>query len=126
MEIIFKDVMLDKIVFNRENNAVCFEFYSYTGKDIGKIICENVFKLDLNQSIMFDEDLLPCLVLDVTSGQLRNEEIVEYFSKLNYSFRNTEEPMVPPSELYWYFEIAGGPIVIQVICGNIVKILFED
>lgn len=59
MEIIFKDVMLDKIVFNRENNAVCFEFYSYTGKDIGKIICENVFKLDLNQSIMFDEDLLP-------------------------------------------------------------------
>ena len=45
METILKEVMLNKIEFNQEENSICFEFYdTLTGDDIGKVVCKNIFK----------------------------------------------------------------------------------
>ena len=42
METILREVMLNKIEFNQEENSICFEFYdASTGDDIGKVICKN-------------------------------------------------------------------------------------
>ena len=47
METILREVMLNKIEFNQEENSICFEFYdALTGDDIGKVVCKNIFKVE--------------------------------------------------------------------------------
>ncbi len=126
METILREVMLNKIEFNQEENSICFEFYdTSTGDDIGKVICKNIFKVDMNAGFLRDEEKFPCFVLDITYGELNVSEVVKSFKWLNYSFRNLDEPMIPKSETYWYLGIEGGPIEIHVISENIENILDE-
>ena len=126
METILREVMLNKIEFNQEENSICFEFYdASTGDDIGKVICKNIFKVDMNAGFLRDEEKFPCFVLDITYGELNGSEVVKSFKWLNYSFKNLDEPMIPKSETYWYFGIEGGPIEIHVISENIENILDE-
>ena len=126
METILREVMLNKIEFNQEENSICFEFYdTLTGDDIGKVVCKNIFKVDMNAGFLRDEEKFPCFVLDITYGELNGSEIIKSFKWLNYSFKNLDEPMIPKSETYWYFGIEGGPIEIHVISENIENILDE-
>lgn len=119
-KLLLKEVMLNKIDFMQDKNAVCFEFYDApTGKGIGKVVCEDVFKMDMNTAFLYDEEKFPCFVLDVTYSQLKDNEVANYFNKLNYAFRNEKEPMIPQSDLYWYFRIEGGPVQLEVISSNI-------
>lgn len=126
MKTLLREVMLNKIEFNQEENSICFEFYdASTGDDIGKVICKNIFKVDMNAGFLRDEEKFPCFVLDITYGELNGSEIIKSFKWLNYSFKNLDEPMIPKSETYWYFGIEGGPIEIHVISENIENILDE-
>lgn len=122
MKTLLREVMLNEIEFNREENSICFEFYdASTGDDIGKVICKNIFKVDMNAGFLRDEEKFPCFVLDITYGELNESEIIKSFKWLNYSFKKLDEPMIPKSETYWYFGIEGGPIEIHVISENIEK-----
>lgn len=127
MQLLLKEVMLDKIDFIQEKNAICFYFYnSSTGKDIGKVVCENVFKVDMNTAFLFNEEKFPCFVLDVVYGKLENYEIADYFNKLHYGFKDNGGAVIPKSDFYWYFGIEGGPIEIRILSSNIEKSLVES
>ena len=56
MKTLLREVMLNEIEFNREENSICFEFYdASTGDEIAKVICKNIFKLDMNAGFLRDE-----------------------------------------------------------------------
>lgn len=116
--------MLNKIEFNPKENSISFEFYdASTGDDIGKVICKNIFKVDMNAGFLQEEEKFPCFVLDITYGKLGGGEIIKKFKWLNYAFKDYDKPIIPKSETFWYFGIEGGPIEIHVISENIEKFL---
>lgn len=53
--------MLNKIEFNPKENSIGFEFYNAsTGEDIGKVICKNIYKVDMNAGFLQEEEKFPC------------------------------------------------------------------
>jgi len=124
MDFLLKEVMLNKIEFLQETNDVNFEFYdASSGKDIGKIICRNVYKLDISTSFLFDKEPFPCFVLNVDCRDFNRNEITEILKKLNYAFKDGDEPIVPEEDLFSIFRIQGGPIDISVISRIVEMIL---
>lgn len=122
MEILLKEVMLSGFKMLQETNDICFEFYNAnTGEDIGGIVCKNVYKFDMSTSFLQEDDKFPCFVLDVTSCELKGNEIIDGFDKMKYAFRNNGKPAIPQSDSYWYFGVEGGPIEIHVISSGIEK-----
>ena len=124
MQTLLKEVMLSKIEFISEKNAIYFEFYnSFTKNNISKLVCENVFKVNMNTTFSCNEEKFPYFIAEIVYGKLDNHEIASYFNKLHYCFRDDTRVIIPKNNFYWYFGIEGGPIEIRVLSSNIKKCL---
>ncbi|WP_291571899.1 hypothetical protein [Clostridium sp. UBA4548] len=127
MQSVFKEVMLSRLLFSEGKHDVKFEFYdSYSGVDIGQVICKNIFSFNFNTAFVPNEESFPCFVLDVAIEQLIKEEVVEQFKKSNYSYTDGGQPVIPQSEQYWIFKIQGGPLDIKIICDKIETTKFNE
>lgn len=116
----FNGEMLNKISFINEDGDMKLEFYnSTTGKDIGYIICENIFIYNFNANFLPEEERFPCLIQEVYISELNNDKIQDKFKELNYAYSYSNGIVVPESDEHHFLKLEGGPIYITVVCGKI-------
>ena len=117
---IFTEVMLNKITFVEFKNDIKFEFYdSSNGNDIGEIYCKSIFAFNYHSTFEPNEETMPCLVLDVSSSKLENDDVRLKFENINYSYNFSDNLAVPKSDEYHVFKIQGGPIDVSIICQQV-------
>ncbi len=85
---------------------------SYKGKPTKKIICNEIWKFDT--SFISDVGELPIFIADIKINRLNENNVNEYFRKLQYGFIE-----IPISELYFVLEMHSGDININVLCRKI-------
>ena len=119
---IYKEVMLNNIVYERYN-CIRFEFYdAQTGNDLSSVTCNGIMLFRYSSTLLSDEEVFPHFSLDITEEKVDKKSIVEYLNKNNYSYYYADGvPSIPNSDSYSIFKIQGGQIDISVICMEALK-----
>ena len=118
MKQIYCDVMLEK--FSNKENDIIFSFYDNFGNTLQDIKCKNVMCMNYSNSLPENEDVFPCLVLNVEVELIDPQNISEQLNYMKYGFSLNNNPVIPISNKYWHLIIEGGPIYVEVICSNII------
>ena len=119
---IYKEVMLNNIIYER-CNCIRFEFYdAQTGSDLSSLTCRGVLLFRYSSTLLSDAEAFPYFSLDITEEKVDKNSIIEYLKSNNYSYHQVDGvPLITNSDVYSSFKIQGGEIDISVFCMEVIK-----